>query len=110
MSVVEFARRIGKSRATVYRYESDEIEEMPYTVLVPIAEALNTTPTYLMGYENESVEEKKGVETKNIKLIEMIAQINLTEDEINDIISYIEFILTKRKWYYGWILDVFEKV
>lgn len=51
---------IGKNRATIYRYESDEIENMPYDVIEPLAKALNVSPIYLMGwednYENEVVE------------------------------------------------------
>lgn len=46
----DLAKRIGKSRATVYRYENGDIENMPTTVLEPIAKALNTTPAYLMGW------------------------------------------------------------
>lgn len=48
----ELASKIGKSRATVYRYENGDIENMPTTVLEPIAKALNTTPAYLMGWSN----------------------------------------------------------
>lgn len=46
----DLAKRIGKSRATVYRYENGDIENMPTTVLEPIAKALNTTPAFLMGW------------------------------------------------------------
>lgn len=53
LDVEELAKRIGKSRATVYRYENGDIENMPTTVLEPIAKALNTTPAYLMGWESE---------------------------------------------------------
>ena len=53
MTVDELAEKIGKNRATVYRYESNDIVKMPYTVLIPIAEALGTTPTYLLGIEDE---------------------------------------------------------
>lgn len=50
----ELATRIGKSRATIYRYENGDIENMPTTVLEPIAKALNTTPAYLMGWDDPS--------------------------------------------------------
>lgn len=53
MSVDELAEKLHKNRATVYRYESSEIEKLPTTVLEPLAEALNTTPGYLMGWEDE---------------------------------------------------------
>lgn len=53
MSVDDLAKKVGKSRATIYRYENGDIENAPYTVLVPFAEALGTTPTYLMGLEED---------------------------------------------------------
>lgn len=56
MSVEELAKKIGKSRATVYRYENNEIEDLPYTVLGPIAEALGTTPAYLLSWEDDLLE------------------------------------------------------
>ena len=55
----DVAARLGKSRATVYRYESGEIEKMPTTVLEPLAVVLNTTPAYLMGWEEEPQANKK---------------------------------------------------
>lgn len=50
MSVDELAVRLGKNRATVYRYEKGDIENMPVNVLEPLAEVLQTTPAYLMGW------------------------------------------------------------
>lgn len=52
MSVDELADELGKNRATVYRYEKDEIRDMPTTVLEPLAKALRTTPADLMGWED----------------------------------------------------------
>lgn len=54
MSVDELAKLVGKNRATIYRYESDEIENMPYDVIEPLAKALNVSPAYLMGWEQEN--------------------------------------------------------
>lgn len=51
LSVDELAEILGKNRATIYRYESSEIEKLPTTVLEPLAKALKTTPAYLMGWE-----------------------------------------------------------
>lgn len=52
LSVDELAKRLGKNRATVYRYESNEIENLPLPVLEPLARALQTTPGYLMGWND----------------------------------------------------------
>ena len=54
MSAEELGQRIGKNRATIYRYENEDIENMPVCVLKPLAEALKTTPAYLMGWEEDS--------------------------------------------------------
>ena len=54
LTVDELAKRLGKNRATIYRYESNDIENFPTTILEPLAKALDTTPAYLMGWE-ESV-------------------------------------------------------
>ena len=51
LTVDELAKRLGKNRATIYRYESNDIENFPTTILEPLAKALNTTPAYLMGWE-----------------------------------------------------------
>ena len=50
MSVDELAARLGKNRATVYRYESDDIENFPISIIGPLAEALQVSPAYLMGW------------------------------------------------------------
>lgn len=54
LSVDDLAKRLNKNRATVYRYENSYIENMPVGVLEPLAVALNTTPAYLMGWEDKA--------------------------------------------------------
>lgn len=79
----ELASRIGKSRATLYRYENGDIENMPTTVLEPIAHALNTTPAYLMGWNEENNETSKA---KKINVLGRVAAgipISAVEDIID---------------------------
>lgn len=52
ISVDEIAKKLGKHRATVYRYESNEIGTLPTDVLEPLSIVLQTTPAYLMGWED----------------------------------------------------------
>lgn len=51
LSVDDVAEKLGKNRATIYRYESDDIENLPAPVLEPLAKVLQTTPAELMGWE-----------------------------------------------------------
>lgn len=53
LTVDQVAEKLGKNRATIYRYESNEIENMPIETLEPLAEVLNVTPAYLMGWEQQ---------------------------------------------------------
>lgn len=53
ISVDELAEKIGKNRATIYRYENGDIEKLPTDALIPLAKALGTTPAHLMGWEDE---------------------------------------------------------
>ena len=52
MSADALGEAIGKNRATIYRYEKNEIEDMPYTIVSKLAKALNLSPSYLMGWED----------------------------------------------------------
>lgn len=56
LSVDDIANALGKNRATIYRYESDEIENLPTTVLEPLAKILKTTPAELMGWKINQVD------------------------------------------------------
>lgn len=51
LSADDIAEAIGVSRATVYRYESKDVENMPITSLAPLAKILRCSPGYLMGWE-----------------------------------------------------------
>ena len=66
LSVDDIAEKLGKGRATVYRYENGDIEKLPTTVLEPLARVLKTTPAYLMGWE-ENNENNAAPDYSNIK-------------------------------------------
>lgn len=68
MTADELAHRLGKNRSTIFRYEKGDIENLPLDILEPIAEALNTTPSYLMGWEK--------VQKKNDVLSDIILKVN----------------------------------
>ena len=59
MSVDELAQKLGKNRATIYRYESDEIENFPFSVIEPLSKALNVSPAYLMGWSSNNLNTRK---------------------------------------------------
>lgn len=52
LSADDVAEALGVSRATIYRYESTEIEKIPITAIVPLAQVLHCSPGYLMGWDD----------------------------------------------------------
>lgn len=92
LSVDYIAEKLGKNRATVYRYESSEIENLPYPILVPLADILGTTPMYLMGCEVEDIkvtkEEKQLLENYN----------KLNSDDKTKVIDYTNLLSNQDKY------------
>lgn len=85
-------------RATIYRYERGDIENLPLDVLEPLANALETTPGYLMGWEDSP--KKKELSTiddvtmgdvfkalrigSNLSIEEFSHEIGLSAEDINN--------------------------
>jgi transcriptional regulator with XRE-family HTH domain len=72
MSAEELGKRLGKDRSTIYRYEKGDIENLPLDILEPIAKALQTTPAYLMGWEQ--------VQKKNDALTDIVVRLRTDEE------------------------------
>lgn len=53
LTMEELAARAGVSKATIQRYESGEIKNVRRDKIATLATALNTTTSYLMGWEEE---------------------------------------------------------
>lgn len=78
LTVDQLAEALGKNRSTIYRYENGGIEKLPTTVLEPLAKALQTTPSYLMGWDDDntidySKYDIKPVQRKKIPMLGKIA-------------------------------------
>ena len=53
LSADELGEMIGKDRSTIYRYERGEIENATVDVIPRLAKALQTTPQYILGWDNK---------------------------------------------------------
>ena len=68
LSAERVAMALGVSPATVYRYENGDIEKVPGDLLEPIAAVLQTTPSALMGWEeNPKIEKSLGSRINDIR-------------------------------------------
>lgn len=111
MSLDELATKLGKNRTTVYRYENGDIENLPLGVLNPLADALDTTPGYLMGWsykemlstkisdgENDSI--YSSMNPSYVKHVEMwnrtFGMDPFTDEEHEKLMEYGKFLISMR--------------
>lgn len=59
LTLAEIADKMGVSEATVQRWESGNIKNIPQGRIPKLAELLCVTPAYLMGWEDEATQEPK---------------------------------------------------
>ena len=114
LSVDEIVKKLNISRATYYRYESNEIEKLPLTILEPLAKILNTTPAYLMGWQEPHQQNKSTqtegyyVDPETAEYAEMLrtrpemrmlfsASRGISKEEMQEAVNYIEFIKSRNK-------------
>ena len=108
------AKLLNKNRATIYRYENGDIENMPIDVLEPLAKALNTTPAYLMGWQEphqqnrstqtegyyidpETAEFAEYLRTRPEARLLFSASRGISKEEMQEAVNYIEFIKSRNK-------------
>lgn len=92
MSAEAVAEKLGCSPSTVYRYENGEINKMGIDKLKPIAEAINTSPAYLMGWEDEETLPANVSRIEPMQRIPLVGQIAcgtpiLAEQNIEDYVD-----------------------
>ena len=99
LSVDALAELVGVNRATVYRYEGDEIKSMGTETLVPLAKALRTTPAWLMGWTDNDEPRSSGqpvplaqvAPSKGVRIpVFGTVRAGIPLDAITDILDYEE--------------------
>lgn len=102
LTVDDLADKIGKSRATIYRYENGDIESMPTVILEPLAKALDTTPADLMGWDDSRITSNsaamKNICCKTKDETELVlAYRELTDFNKKKSLSYTKTLLSTQK-------------
>lgn len=79
LTMLEVARKVGVSEATVSRWESGDIANMRRDKIALLAEALQVNPSYIMGWESESNDlqdySKYGIKPIHKKKFKLLGQI-----------------------------------
>lgn len=103
LSADGLAKMIGKDRSTIYRYESGGIDKVSADILITLANALETTPSYLIGLD--STEEQTiadflsadGVKLKHMETwYRELGHIEFTDAENQEIVNFAKYLVHKR--------------
>ena len=92
LSMKQLGKLVNLHESTVSRYEKGEISTLDIEKLKEFAKALNVPADYLAGWDNLN-----SLDTLMIKLNEIVKDTYLDNDEIDAIVDYAKFIISKRK-------------
>lgn len=105
LSADDLAQRIDKNRTTIYRYESGYIENLPTTILEPLAKALYTTPEYLMGWVDDPNDYEEIANAEGYSIPDDFYPEMNQEDRLK---RYYEFKRSEEKDYRSEIEDIVQ--
>lgn len=88
MSYQTLSEKVGVSKSTLQRYETGYIKNMPVDKLEAIAEALQVSPSYLMGWDEYE---------KPKTLAAHFDGDEFTEDELDEIKQFAAFVKNRKK-------------
>ena len=95
MNADELGKIIGKDRSTIFRYEKDEIGNIPINVIQAIAIALDVSPAYLMGWSDEksSFRNKEPIAQMDDEHAELIERYDALDQARKDqLMSFLRFL------------------
>lgn len=71
----DLAKSVNISKQTLYKYENDIVTNIPSDKIQHLADALDTTPAYLMGWEDDPISYDPDKVEKAIKLYEQFSSL-----------------------------------
>jgi transcriptional regulator with XRE-family HTH domain len=97
MTMLEVSKKVNVSEATISRWESGDIANMKRDKIALLAKALQVTPAYIMGWEDEASQKKNDAITDIIlkmrrdeNLLEAIRELcELSPEHISAVKAFI---------------------
>lgn len=90
MSAETLAKRIGKSPATVYRYEKGDIDKVDSRIIPVIAQVLGVEPGFLMGWNDAAI--PTTIDSNEIELVSIYRDLNKAGQA--DLLRYAHYLST----------------
>ena len=82
LTLEEVAKVVGVGKSTVKKWETGMIANMKRDKIALLAQALHTTPAYLMGWEDNNVTPSPSLSATETALLELFRQIPADRQEM----------------------------
>jgi len=99
LTLEDLAKRVDSTRATISRYETGYITNIPLDRVEALAEALFTSPAYLMGWEEKKekalqLEELFQDDPQLKTMCDMLKKLSL--DDMKEAENYLNYLLSQK--------------
>ena len=103
MTLEELGNKVGVGKSTIRKWEIGMIENMKRDKIAKLAEALEVSPGYLLGWDVEKIDEVENMykESRQMerlnKYAEILSNLSLTDEEAEQTIKYATFLKESRE-------------
>lgn len=97
----DLAKKVGISKQSLYKYEKDIITNIPTDIVERLASALDTTPAFIMGWEEkpditiefEQYFQESGLSSRLVAYLNAFAK--LSKKSQDNVIDYMNYQIKK---------------
>lgn len=93
-TLLDIAKKVGVSEATVQRWESGNIKNLRYEKIIALANILEISPSHLMGWDDEC--ETKELHNDPSKIDSLMEQLN--DEGQEKVVEYAEGLIALGKY------------
>lgn len=88
----ELGEKLGLQKSAIAKYESGRVENIKRSIIQKMADVLDTTPAYLMGWEDDNNQNEYEIQT----IAAHHDGEDWTEEELEEIERFKAFVKSKR--------------
>lgn len=75
MTQAELAEKLNTTKQTIGKYENQVVTNLPLNRIQELADALNTTPAYLMGWGEEKPADASSADELDLTILSLVKQL-----------------------------------
>lgn len=97
LTLNDVAKRVGVTEATVQRWESGNIKNLRHERIAALADALETTPSYIMGWESDfpSSGSPRKISDEELKFALFNGRQDITDDMFAEVKNFANYIMSR---------------